>query len=129
MIDPTNVPNVANDELVGRYILQSSYVRSDQTVRPNAFMPPPDLELSVTRHLLATTQELWSIGNDVAAATGKTLHGRGDVQAAICVAQSLEVLAAPLSINPNHAHVTGWPIDKSAQKNIAQEIASRTKYV
>jgi hypothetical protein len=131
MIDPTNVPDVAADETLARYILQRSHMRpSDRSLKPDAFMPPPDLELSVTRHLSATEDELWSVGEDVAVATGKILYGRGDVQTFVCLDHTLVVHAAPLiPDNPNHAHVMGWPTEKPAQKNIAQEIASQTAYV
>jgi hypothetical protein len=130
MIDPNNVTDVATNELLARYVLQKNHVRSDQSIKPNAYMPPPDLELSVTRHLSATEEELWSVGEDVAMTTGKTLYGRGDVPTTDCVDQNLSVVAAPIiPNNPNHAHIIGWPTEKSAQKNIAQEIASRTTYV
>ena len=131
MIDPNNVPDVAADEMLARFILQRSHIRpSDRSVKPDAFMPPSDLELSVTRHLSATEEELWSVGEDVAVATCKTLYGRGDVQTFVYLDQKLVMHAAPLiPDNPNHAHIVGWPAEKPAQKNIAQEIASKSAYV
>jgi hypothetical protein len=35
----------------------------------------------------------------------------------------LQVVAAPVPENPNHANVIDWPAEKSAQKIIAQQIA------
>lgn len=131
MIDPNNVPDVAAEETLARYILQRSHIRPrDRSVKPDAFMLPADLELSVTRHLSSKAEELWSVGEGVAIARGKTLYGRGDVHAFVCLNQKLVVHAAPLiPDNPNHAHIMGWPIDKPAQKNIAQEISARTIYI
>ena len=125
MIDAGNVPAVAADEALARYVMQSSHIRrSSQTLKPDAFIPHPHRDLSVTRHLAATDDEVWSLGQQVAVTTGKTLHGRGDIRAAICLAQRLVVKAAPTESNPNHADVSGWPADKPAQKIIAQEISA-----
>jgi hypothetical protein len=129
MIDPENVPEVAPDENLARYIFFHSHVRQDNSVKADAFMPPPDRELSVTRHLFALEQELWDVGQAVASASGRSLQGRADVGATICTVQSLAVRAAPAGGNPNHAHVLNWPSDKPAQKIIAQQIAAAAKYV
>lgn len=131
MIDPaTGIPEVGRDETLARYVLQSSHVRrSTQTVKADAFVPHPRRELSVTRHLMATEDELWSVGEDVAVETRKTLYGRGDVSAATCLAQGLEVQPAPIPKNPNHANIGGWPMDKPAQKIIALEIAATAVFV
>lgn len=129
MIDPGNVPEVGADETLARYVLFSSHVRNDQSLKPDAFMPPRDRQLSVTRHLLATDAELWKMGDAVAAVRRLTLYGRGDVGVAVCLALKLSVAAAPIAGNPNHAHVFDWPADKAAQKIIAQEIAATAVYV
>jgi hypothetical protein len=130
MIDPLHVPPVGADEIVARYVLQSSHVRrGDQTVKPDAFVPHPYQDLSVTRHVMATQDELWAIGAGVAALIGKTLHGRGDVNAAVILHQGLAVEPDPVDGNPNHANVVGWPVDKPAQKIIAQEIAANAIFV
>ena len=103
MIDPNDVPRVADDEILARFVLQRSHFRSgDLSIKPDAFMPPPDLELSVTRHLSTTGDELWVIGEDVALQTSKSLYGRGDVGTLICRQLGLDTLPAPLPTNPNH---------------------------
>jgi hypothetical protein len=130
MIDPSHVPGVAQEEVLARYILQGSHLRrGDQTVKPDAFVPHPHLDLSVTRHLAATEDELWSVGGCIAAARTSTLHGRADVPAAACLRQKLVVHAAPLANNPNHANISGWPNLKPAQKAIAQELAACATFV
>ena len=130
MIDPKNVPSVAADEKLARYILFSGHFRrSDESVKPDALIPHPRSALSVTRHLHTSEFELWSIGEDVAAARGR-LYGRADFGVEACTKQRLRVEPDPIiPKNPNHANVTGWPPDKPAQKIIAQEIAATASYV
>jgi hypothetical protein len=131
MIDPSNVPAVDADESLARYVLYSRQIRkSDETIRPEAFIPHPYQELSVTRHREATEEELWQVGAAVAAVRNRNLYGRGDVAAGAFVGQGLEVEAAPIANdphlpdNPNHANVTGWPAsDYHRQRLIAIEIA------
>jgi hypothetical protein len=130
MIDPANVPEVATDEMLARYVLHSSHIRSsNQTIKQDAFVPHPRPNLSVTRHLSATESELWTVGENVAATSGKTLYGRGDVSTTACLTQKLTVKASPTLDNPNHADVSAWPADKPAQKIIALEIAAVAKFV
>lgn len=130
MIDPANVTEVTSDEDLARFVVQRSHIRrSDQSIKPDAFVPHPHPDLSVTRHLSAVQAELWALGEEVAAMSGKTLYGRGDFQASVCLVQRLVVRAAPVTGNPNHANVSGWPSDKPAQKSIAQEIAAAARFV
>jgi hypothetical protein len=130
MIDPAAVPAVSGDELLARFVLQSKHIRrSNMTLRPDAFVPFPHVDLSVSRHLQATEDELWSIGEVVAHQIGRTLYGRADVSASICLRQSLTVSAAPIEANPNHADISGWPSDYDMQKAIALEIAAAAIYV
>lgn len=124
MSDGGNLPPVDPNEWIARFIHYQRYIRQDRTVRPDAFIPYPWPDLSVTRHLQLTQTELWKIGQDVAREVGKTLHGRADVQAFVFQRQELRVVAAPLLENPNHANVVGWPVEKPAQKIIAQQIAA-----
>jgi hypothetical protein len=130
MIDPNNVPEVTADELLARYVFQSSHIRpSDRTVKPNAFIPPANLLCSVTRHLQATEKEIWSIGQDLGQERGATLYGRADIRAENCIKQGLVVCKAPIAGNPNHANLSNWPADKPTQKVIAQELAAAAALV
>lgn len=130
MIDPANVPAVTEDETVARFVLSSSHVRrADRTLKPDAFIPHPYLNLSVTRHRSAAEEELWFVGDGIARERGRTLYGRGDVVASAFTVRSLTVKAKPIPGNPNHADVCDWPIEKSAQKNIAQQIAAEAIFV
>lgn len=130
MIDAQNVPAVSPDEMLARYILHSSHIRrSNQTVKPDAFIPHPYTDLSVTRHRAATEAELWAAGAAVATETQKTLYGRADVRASVALGQRLTVTAKPIPANPNHADISGWAADKPAQKIMAQELAAVAMFV
>jgi hypothetical protein len=123
MLDAEQVPPVAETELLARYVTQSGQFRSsDQTVKPDLFMPHPYQELSVTRHLHATEEEIWAVGRDVAST--RRLYGRADIRANDCSIDSLKVLAKPLPNNPNHANIEGWPLHKPDQKAIALKLAA-----
>ncbi len=137
MIDARRVPEVDAHEVVARFILSSGHIRGgDGTIKPDAFIPHPHNELSVTRHRDATEQELWAVGRAIAGIRHRTLHGRGDVSASAFLERDLTVRADPvlgdaeLPDNPNHAIVMGWPADdKGRQRLLALEIATQARLV
>lgn len=122
---------VALNEILARYITSSRWFRKqDQTVKQDAFIPPESpLELSVTRHLNLSENEIWNIGRDIATGQERNLHGRADVEASHVIAQSLNVVPRPVLNNPNHANIVGWPPDKDARKMRALEIARMARFV
>src|SRR5258706_339643 len=82
----------ADDELLARFITQAKQFRpSDQSVKPDLFIPFRFTELSVTRHREATIEELWRVGRDVAAGRQQVLYGRSDVRASHCAIEPLSV--------------------------------------
>lgn len=115
---------VTPDEKLARFILQRSHLRVDLTVKPDPFIPHPLNDLSVTRHLQLSEGQLWKLGREVARLRSKSLYGRADVRVSDLERHRLQVVAAPLENNPNHANVVGWPLEKPAQKSIAQQIAA-----
>jgi hypothetical protein len=136
MINPCHVPDVDLEEMLARFILFSKHIRGNNTIKPDAFMPHPHRELSVTRHLDATEEEIWEAGSAVAKPRKKTLHGRGDVTGIAFVKQGLVLKADPiiddprLPNNPNHANITGWPKDdKGQQKQLALVVAAQARLV
>jgi len=74
-------------------------------------------------------QNLWQIGQQVAAARPASLYRRADVTGAEVRRQKLEVEARPVPENLNHASIIGWPADKPAQKSFAQELSAVARYV
>lgn len=125
----TLMSRVADQEWLARFIRFSKWLRrSNNTVRPDAFIPPPDSELSVFRHLDLTEEELWQSGQEIVGVRPEaTLHGRADLQASVVRDQALEVV--PDVRSKNHAVITGWPDDKPKQKIIAMQLATQSRYV
>lgn len=123
--------SVAPDELIARYILASDWYRKkDGTVKPEAFIPPAgSLELSVTRHLTLSENEIWDIGRQIARNIPRTLHGRADVEVAHVIAQRLSVVPQIVPNNPNHANIVNWPLDKDAKMMLALEIISFAHFI
>ncbi|MBS0263332.1 MAG: hypothetical protein JSS02_15425 [Planctomycetes bacterium] len=130
MFDNGAVPEVESNERVARFIIFSRHYRpSDKSVKPDAFMPHPRVELSLTRHREATMAELWREGERVAALRGAILYGRADVNVEAFLNQQLSVIANPLPENLNHADAVLWPTEKSAQKMKATIIAQQAEFV
>jgi hypothetical protein len=120
---------VADEECLARFIFFSNWIRNaDQTVKPNAFIPHPYPDLSVTRHINLSEEALWKVGQNVADARQINFYGRADICAIAVRRQSLKIDSAPVADNPNHANITGWPADKPAQKIIALELAANSIY-
>lgn len=120
---------VTDEEDLARYILFNSWIRnSDQTVRPDAFIPHPYPDLSVTRHINLSEEALWKIGQEVADERAVNLYGCANIQALRVRRQSLEIESAGTPKNPNHANIINWPTGKPAQKMIAQQLAANSSY-
>lgn len=115
---------IADDEFLARYVFSQSHVRADNTLRPDAFMPSPHVELSVNRHAGCSDEQIWDFGKDIGVQRNKQLVCRGDIQTGYCRALNLEVCHAPVPGNPFHANITCWPVEKHAQKIIAVQIAA-----
>lgn len=120
-------PHISDDEYLARFILRSNHVRADNSVRPDAFIPFPWPDLSVTRHRDLDPEELWEIGRAVAAERPATLYGRADIEASFVLKQSLTL--NPTETPKNHVNIGGWPADKPAQKIVAQELAAEAIFV
>ena len=109
--------------------MQSNHFRpSDQTAKPELFMPHPYQELSLTRYLDATIEEVLALGEQAAKELHKTLYGRADIQAIKCKVGSLQVVKDPTPKNPNHANIKGFSLEKPEQKAIALELAAAAKF-
>jgi len=122
---------IGNEEEVARFVLSSRWIRKvDLTIKPDAFMPHPYTELSVTRHRGISTNQIWKHGKVVATQTNKTLYGRVDVRVSNVRKHDIDVVARPIpGENPNHACLVDWPKDKSEQKSKAQEIVAKAHYL
>jgi hypothetical protein len=130
MIDASQVPDVSDDELLTRYVMQSGHFRrSDKKVKPDLFMPHPYQDLSVTRYLNATIEEVLAVGENIAKEGNRTLYGRADIKAIDCRFSTLKVVKDPTPENPNHADIQGFPLDKPDQKVIALRLAAAAEFI
>ena len=119
---------IGDEEHLARYIFFKAHVRPNLTVKPDALIPHPYPDLSVTRHLGLTDDGVWAAGRIVEQQRQRPLIGRADTQASEYRAQKLVLQANPVADNPHHAIIVGWPADKPAQKSLAQQIAAQTRY-
>ena len=122
---------VSIDELLARYVTSSRWFRKqDLTVKQDAFIPPEDpLELSVTRQITFTEDDIWRIGKVVAGGMERNLHGRADIKTDCVIKQRLSVTPQPVPNNPNHANIVGWPLEKNERKMRALELAKVARFV
>jgi hypothetical protein len=123
---------ISDEEILSRFILFKRWIRSDKNkVKPDAFMPPPDLNLSVTASTKLSEENIWQIGLGVAQKRPNgELKGRADITALNVRSQELDAISAPIpDINIHHVHVVGWPSEKPLQKIIAQELADAARFI
>ena len=120
---------INDDELLARFIVFRSWLRSDNTVKPDAFMPHPQtLDLSVFLHTGLSIDELWNCGQTaIQNRINAKLCGRADILTIHVRVQKLEVThdAPP----KNHAVIIGWPNEKPSQKMQAMELAAESNFV
>ena len=121
---------VSDSELLARFIVFKRWIRpADQTVKQNAFLPPSDLKLSVTRHLNISKTDIWNIGEQTVGKPPRELRGRADIEAIDVRKQNLDVESQPVDRNPNHANIVDWTDSKDAQKIRALAIAEKATFV
>jgi len=115
--------NISHSEDLTRYIFNHRYIRSNKTVRWNAFIPNNrDGETSVYRITGISDTEIFDIGERfVAKAIGKPLLGRTDIGVSKIFKQKLKVRPEP-SPHPRHANIYGWPDEGSERRLIAMKL-------
>ena len=116
---------VSPSESLARYLTHGNrYSPVKNSVKPIAFLPPPNLRLSVFRVDGLTLEEAWETGQaNVMPSPGQYLHGFADIKASAVYQTNLDV--EPDNHPPRHADIVGWPQEKSERKLIAQELAAR----
>jgi hypothetical protein len=126
---PSGLPeDVADDEDLARFLVQSKQFNS-HSVKPSAFLPnPKDHETSVSRHGRQPQERLWELG--LLAAGERPLRGAAFVTAADVRSAGLEVASAEPP--DRHAVIRGWAwnasdreLEKAQQKERALVLASR----
>ena len=139
MIKPDDVPDVEDNEKLARFIVagQSTkslrkYVREDNTVKPQLFLPYRHVELSVNRHRDCKENEIWAFGQAIAEYRQMAFYGRSDVAVVSCKIDKLTVVKKPIRDdalgvpnNPNHADIVGFPAAKEDQLSLAEKLAAK----
>ena len=107
MINPDDVPDVEDDEVLARFIVagQSTeslrkYVRENNTVKPQLFLPYKRIELSVNRHRNCDESQIWDFGQAIAEYREMAFYGRSDIAVVSCTCDKLSVVAKPIRDHP-----------------------------
>ncbi len=121
---------VCDDERLSRFLLFSRwFAREAGRVKPDAFVPHPFIELSVSCTESLPEEQIWQLGGDVARQrSGTTLYGRADLAVRSVRLQGLDVHRDD---TPRyHANITGWSdAGKAAQRMKAAELAAASSLV
>ena len=127
---PSGLPDEIDDkEDLARFLTQSGHFKRI-LVKPAAFLPnPKDRETSVSRHGRKPQEDLWKLGAEAVAASGRTLYGAAILKAADVRAAGLEVYSDEPPAR--HAAIRDWPwidndldLQKAQQKEHAVLLAS-----
>lgn len=119
--------SVLPNETICKYQLRRDEVRTDGTVRHNAFMPASDGTRSVFRISSLSDSDVWKLGwEKVANLRGLPLLGRFEISAELVFDQGLK-FNPDADRNSRHAEIVGWPDEKAKRQSIAQILAAEAK--
>lgn len=105
-------------EPIARYLYQTGNFTRDH-VRERAFLPPPDLRLSVFIVDSLRNEEIVEIGN---RASSRQLKAYAFLRKKTTI--ETQGLTIERDDNPiRHAELCGWPLEKNHQKEVAQALA------
>lgn len=126
------LPNIVGvEESLGRYLPEDSYFsRTQNAVRPKAFMPPTDLKLSVFRIDGLNLEDIWVIGQKHVIDNmpkPKILYGIADIK--VFKVQEKELSVDPDNNPIRHANIVGWPENIAGRQSIAQELAAESTLI
>jgi len=129
---------IDENEPIVWFILTRSHINWEKTehprLRPEAFMPHPNIQLSVFRVGELDQLEVQQIDETVAFQRSKTLVGCGCLLVKHVIQTKLSV--QPKEPPPRHADIVGWPVlsgnskeEKSRQKLLSMELIERATLV
>ena len=98
-------------------------------VKPNAFFPPTNMQLSVYRIDGLEQDEIWEIGQDIVdnMAEQRNLYGVADVKARIVEREKLAIM--PDELPSRHANIINWPSEEAKCLSITQKIAAEARLI
>lgn len=126
---PGQARHVADEEILGRFLIQSNYFSIEgRYVRAAAYLPAPDGTTSVFRVIGMDDKTIWALGERrVARPRSRTLYGRAELRAG--AVRSLGLSIDPNNVPPRHADIRDWPPSKAERKSLAQQLASGSELV
>lgn len=115
------------DATLSRFLTYSNHFKAGKATY-KAFMPPPDLQLSMFQTdgiAAAEIRALAELNVLSGMSPGRSIYGHADLSVAVLIAQNLQPIRDD---DPDrHTSVGGWPEggadDKEAHKEIALELA------
>jgi hypothetical protein len=118
------------DEVLARFLLQKNHFKkAANRATPEAFMPPPDLKLSVYLVTDLAETEISTLGKSVLHEHPQPrLYGRANIRVGIVQDQKLKAFRD--DDPPRHVNVIGWPSyadGKDLIKSISQQLAKSAK--
>lgn len=119
---------ISDAEPLTRFVTDEELLRRSGEVHWRAFRPKPaEAELSIARIAELAAADVWKLGEQLAGATGRDVHGRADfkaphVRASRDNGSRLGVVAAEPPTR--HALIVGWPADTNARKVLAMSLAA-----
>ena len=126
---------VTDTERLSRYVtFREHFSVTKNQVHFRAFLPPNrDTDLSIMRTEGLEEGDVWTLGDAVAAPSGRTVYARGDFLAphvrAVFV-DSWRLSVRPDDDPPKHALIEGWPPHEDApeiRKSLAQQLRAKSK--
>jgi hypothetical protein len=110
-------------EPVSRFLLKGDVRPDGKTIKYSAFMPPPNLRLSVFLVSNLSDQQVWELAvKNVEPVRGPVI-GRGNLSVSQVVARRLNV-SPDVDPASKHANVVNWPEDRDERATIAKELAA-----
>jgi hypothetical protein len=125
LVDGHDGNTIAPKERITRFILsRTHFSKQNARAKVAAFLPPPNLQMSVYRTETVDEAAIWEIGGKyVAKPQDRTIRARGDLLAGVILQVGLKVVP---DTKPHklHANIVGWPNAKDEQRMIAVELAN-----
>ena len=123
---------LAAEEVIIRFVYDKRDVRSDGTIRYQAFLPRLDNNnihsVSVFRKDDRDDNGWWSLGDSLRAESdGKKVIARGEVLASGVTALGLTL--NPDDEPPGHVNIESWPVEKQDQILRAQKLSALSRVV
>jgi hypothetical protein len=121
---------VPDTDRVSRFLLFSGwFAPTTGRVKPDAFIPPKDGQLSVSCTEGMEDKAVWPLGQEIIEARQSgTLYGRADFTAGILNKHGLRIDRDNVPLR--HANISGYPMgDKAAMRQKAVDIAAEALLV